>query len=227
MPAGMVSRAPITDPSNWRSTPASRRLARARAASPRSAGVDTRRITRILRDRGRRTRPWPSSPTAALDLEELKARARAWPGLDGMDLAPEVSAASATTGDETPLAPGAGLRHGRRRRAARRGPRLWREAQHPALALASLGCRVTVVPVDATAEEVLALAPDGVVLANGPGDPAATGAYAVPEIRKLVDSGKPGVRHLPRPSDAGRWRWAAGPRRCRSAITAPTTRSRT
>ena len=55
----------------------------------------------------------------------------------------------------------------------------------------SLGCRVTVVPATSTAEDVLALAPDGVLLANGPGDPAATGDYAVPEIRKLVDSGKP------------------------------------
>jgi carbamoyl-phosphate synthase small subunit len=57
--------------------------------------------------------------------------------------------------------------------------------------LASLGCRVTVVPAQTTAEEVMALAPDGVLLSNGPGDPAATGAYAVPEIKKLVDSGKP------------------------------------
>src|SRR5690606_40034063 len=58
-------------------------------------------------------------------------------------------------------------------------------------ALASTGAKITVVPANTKAEEILARKPDGVVLSNGPGDPAATGEYAVPEIRKLVDSGKP------------------------------------
>ena len=69
--------------------------------------------------------------------------------------------------------------------------------------LATAGCKLTVLPATATAEEVLARKPDGVFLSNGPGDPAATGVYAVPEIRKLVDFRPAGVRHLPRASDAG------------------------
>ena len=70
----------------------------------------------------------------------------------------------------------------------RRG--LWRQAQH-LRCLASAGCRVTVVPATATAEEILGHNPDGIFLSNGPGDPAATGVYAVPVIRTLIDSGKP------------------------------------
>lgn len=186
---GMVVRAPVTDPSSWRST---RHLAAWLESLGMAAisGVDTRRIARILRERGAQNAALAYLPEGDLDLEALKARAAAWPGLVGMDLAGEVSC--------------------RQRYAWREGRWSWgrghatHEGDGPHVvtidygvkrnilrSLAALGCRVTVVPATATADEVLALAPDGVLLANGPGDPAATGAYAVPEIKKLVDSGKP------------------------------------
>jgi carbamoylphosphate synthase small subunit len=92
--------------------------------------------------------------------------------------------------------------------------------------LAEEGCRVTVLPASATAEEVLAQRPDGVFLSNGPGDPAATGEYAVPTIREIVGR----ACRLSASAWAIRcWAWPLGePRpRCIRAITAPTTRSRT
>jgi carbamoylphosphate synthase small subunit len=91
--------------------------------------------------------------------------------------------------------------------------------------LADQGCRVTVVPATATAEDILGLnRPDGVFLSNGPGDPAATGEYAVPAIRGARRRRPAGVRHLPRPSDARRSRSAARRRRCTRATTARTIR---
>ena len=186
---GMVVRAPVTEPSNWRST---QHLATwlERHGIAAITGVDTRRITRLLRDRGAQNAALAYRTRRPLDLEDLKQRARSWPGLVGMDLAPEVSTRQRYDCARPPVAAEHRLQHGRGRRAAHRGPRLRGEAQHPALA-SERGCRVTVLPVDAKAEEVLALKPDGVVLANGPGDPAATGSHAVPEIRKLVETGTP------------------------------------
>ena len=73
--------------------------------------------------------------------------------------------------------------------------------------LASAGCDVTVMPATTTAEDVLAQNPDGVFLSNGPGDPAATGVYAVPMIRGVLERRTSGLRHLPRAPDAWRWRW--------------------
>lgn len=186
---GMVVRAPVTDPSSWRAT---RHLAawlesRGIAAI---AGVDTRRITRILRDRGAQNAALAYQPDGRLDLADLKARAAAWPGLVGMDLALEVSCRQRYEWRETRWEWGRG--HGE---GTGDGPHVvavdYGVKRNILRSLASLGCRVTVVPATATAEEVLALEPDGVLLTNGPGDPAATGAYAVPEIKKLVDSGKP------------------------------------
>jgi carbamoyl-phosphate synthase small subunit len=188
---GMVVRTPVTEPSSWRSRD---HLARwlERHGIAAITGVDTRRITRILRDRGAQNAALAYDPEGALDLEDLKRRAREWPGLVGMDLAPEVSARQ---------------RYGWRRRLWRHGegypeagggdegPHVvaidYGVKQNILRSLAERGCRVTVVPADARAEDVMALRPDGVVLANGPGDPAATGEYAVPEIRKLVDAGTP------------------------------------
>ena len=186
---GMVARAPITDPSSWR---ADGRLvdwleSRGLAAI---TGVDTRRVTRILREGGAQNAALAYLPDAELDLDELKARARACPSLEGMDLASEVSARQRYGWDETRWAWGEGYGRGEGR-----GPHVvaidYGVKRNILRSLASLGCRVTVLPATSTADEVLALAPDGVLLANGPGDPAATGEYAVPEIRKLVDSGKP------------------------------------
>ena len=186
---GMVSRAPITAPANWRSTqPLADWLASRGIAA--IGGVDTRRITSILREKGAQNAALAFLPDQELDLEELKARAKAWPGLEGMDLAPEVSCRQRYDWDEARWAWGEGYG-----RSDGSGPHIvaidYGVKRNILRSLASRGCRVTVVPADTSADEVLALAPDGVVLSNGPGDPAATGAYAVPEIKKLVDSGKP------------------------------------
>ena len=90
--------------------------------------------------------------------------------------------------------------------------------------LASAGCRVTVVPATATADDILRHQPDGVFLSNGPGDPAATGDYAVPAIRGVLDARRAAVRHLPRPPVAGPGAGRARPTRWSAAIAAPTSR---
>jgi hypothetical protein len=83
---------------------------------------------------------------------------------------------------------------------------------------------VTVVPANTSADEIKAMKPDGMFLSNGPGDPEATGAYAVPMIRDLLKTRHADIRHLPRPSDAGAGRRRPRRRRCTRAITARTIR---
>jgi carbamoyl-phosphate synthase small subunit len=186
---GMVVRAPITDPANWRST---RHLAAWLESLGIAAisGVDTRRVTRVLRERGAQNAALEYAPDGVINLEALKARAGAWPGLEGMDLALEVSCRQRYEWREGSWRWGEGYHRG-----DGDGPHVvavdYGVKRNILRSLASLGCCVTVVPATATADEVMALAPDGVLLANGPGDPAATGAYAVPDIKRLVESGKP------------------------------------
>ena len=187
---GMVVRTPLTEPSSWRST---RHLAGwlERHGIAAITGVDTRRITRALRQRGAQNAALAHAPDGRLDLDDLKRRAAAWPGLVGMDLAPDVSARQRYDWQQRLWRHGEGsLGSG-----GGEGPHVvaidYGVKQNILRSLAERGARVTVVPHDTTAEAVLALRPDGVVLANGPGDPAATGEYAVPEIRRLVESGTP------------------------------------
>ena len=186
---GMVVRSPITDPANWRSDQHLDRWLDSRGIAA-IGGVDTRRITRILRESGAQNAALAYLPDGALDLEALKARARACPSLEGMDLAAEVSCRQRYEWRETRWAWGQGYGLG-----PEDGPHVvavdYGVKRNILRSLASVGCRVTVVPATSRAEEILGLAPAGVLLANGPGDPAATGVYAVPEIKKLVDSGKP------------------------------------
>jgi len=185
---GLVLRQPITAPANWRS--AKHLDAWLKSLDlPGITGVDTRRLTRLIRDRG-------AAPAGALctgpslDPDALVAAASAWPGLEGMDLAKVVSCAQNYEWDQTRWQLGAGYG-----RAA--APRHHVVAMDFGIkrnilrCLASVGCRVTVVPATATAEEILARRPDGVFLSNGPGDPAATGVYAVPTLQSLIRSGVP------------------------------------
>ena len=186
---GMVVRTPVTEPANWRSTD---HLAvwLERHGIAAITGVDTRRITRILRERGAQNAALAYAPDGKLDVEDLKRRAKLWPGLVGMDLTPEVSARQRYGWRKGLWQLGEGYPEG-----SGDGPHIvaidYGVKQNILRSLAVRGARITVVPHDSTAEDVLALKPDGVVLANGPGDPAATGEYAVPEIRKLVESGTP------------------------------------
>ena len=182
-------RCDVTAPSNWRA-------AQHLDAWLRSmhliglAGVDTRRLTRRIRDRGAPKGCLLHDPERGFDLAALEARARDWPGLEGMDLAKEVTCRQTYHWDETPWAPGAG--YGRLAEPRFHVVAVDYGAKRNILrSLAGLGCRVTVVPADLPAAEILAQEPDGVFLSNGPGDPAATGAYAVPIVKDLLDSGLP------------------------------------
>jgi carbamoyl-phosphate synthase small subunit len=186
---GLVLRAPVTHPSNWR---AAQHLAAwledhgLRAI----AGVDTRRLTRHLRIHGAQNGALAVGPAGSLDPAAVVAAARAHPSMEGQDLAKEVSSRQRYGWAETlwrhPEGYGTGSGTGPRVVAIDYGIK-----RNILRSLAGLDCRLTVLPASATAEEVLAQDPDGVFLSNGPGDPAATGTYAVPEIRKLVDSGLP------------------------------------
>jgi carbamoyl-phosphate synthase small subunit len=186
---GCILRADVTGPSNYRSVERLDQWLKARGITAIS-GVDTRALTARIREKGMPNGVIAHEPSGQFDLDKLKAEAKAWPGLLGLDLVPEVTAGQSYSWNETLWAWGKG--YGRQ--------------EHPDLhvvavdyglkrnilrCLAASGCKVTVVPATASAEEILERKPDGVFLSNGPGDPAATGTYAVPEIKKLIDSGKP------------------------------------
>jgi carbamoyl-phosphate synthase small subunit len=185
---GVVLRAPVTDPSSWRA------LSHLGGWLERQglvgiAGIDTRRLTRRLREAGAQTAALGFDPDGP-DIGQLRAMAAGWPGMVGQDLAAEVSCRQRYTWDETRWRYGDGYGRG-----AASGPHVvaidYGIKRNILRSLASFDLRVTVVPASASAEEILALRPDGVFLSNGPGDPAATGRHAVPEVRKLMASGKP------------------------------------
>ena len=187
--AGMVVRWSPTEPSSWR---AAQHLSDWLARRGRIAigGVDTRRLTRAIRQQGAPHVALSHDPEGNFDPAALVARARGFAGLTGVDLARDVTCPQMYRWDEM-------------RWAWPEGYTRQTQARHKVVAvdygakrnilrcLASAGCEVTVLPATATAEDVLAHSPDGVFLSNGPGDPAATGAYAVPMIRGVLDTGLP------------------------------------
>ncbi|CUX81062.1 MAG: carbamoyl-phosphate synthase small subunit CarA [Roseibaca calidilacus] len=187
--AGMVVKWDPTAPSNWRAqeTLVAWLERRGRICM---GGVDTRRLTRAIRQQGAPHVALAHNPDGVFDLEALVAKARAWKGLVGLDLARDVTCAQSYRWDEM-------------RWAWPKGYTRQTEPKHKVVAidygakrnilrcLASAGCDVTVLPATATAEDVLALNPDGVFLSNGPGDPAATGEYAVPMIRDVLNADLP------------------------------------
>lgn len=186
---GLILRADITDPSNWR---ANRHL----DAWLKSygliglSGVDTRALTRRIRDQGAPNGVVVHAPDGNVDLTAAWRLAAGWPGLKGMDLAKDVTCRQQFGWDESEWALGAG--YGKQTDPKFHVVALDYGAKHNILrCLASAGCKVTVLPATATAEDVLRHQPDGVFLSNGPGDPAATGEYAVPTIQGILASGKP------------------------------------
>ncbi len=181
---GCVLRADVTAPSNFRA-----RLHLeawlARHGLPGIAGIDTRALTRRIRDGGAPNGVLVHAPDGAIDLAAALDEACAWPGLEGMDLAREVTTARSYRWDETTWRLGTG--YGRQAAPRLRVVAIDYGAKRNILrCLAAAGCDVTVVPATSSADEILAHAPDGVFLSNGPGDPAATGVYAVPTIRALL-----------------------------------------
>ncbi|MGE0212240.1 MAG: glutamine-hydrolyzing carbamoyl-phosphate synthase small subunit [Parvibaculaceae bacterium] len=186
---GAVLKAGITGPSNYRATRHLDQWLKARGITA-LAGVDTRALTALIREKGMPNGVIAHDPSGKFDLAALKREAAAWPGLEGMDLAKDVSCLQRYDWDETTWRWGEGF--GRLEKPLHRVVAVDYGLKRNILrCLASAGCQVTVVPATTDADSILAMQPDGVFLSNGPGDPAATGEYAVPAIRKLVDSGRP------------------------------------
>ncbi len=195
---GLVLRTDITDPSNWRAIqPLQDWLVKQNLIG--IAGVDTRALTIRIRDLGAPNGVIAHEPDGKFDLEALRKEAAAWPGLDGMDLALDVTGWK-TYAWEEPV-PGSAFKV---QTEANKAALTLDPASLPHVVtidygvkrnilrcLVSAGCRVTVVPAKASFEEIMALKPDGVFLSNGPGDPAATGVYAVPVIQKILEAGLP------------------------------------
>ncbi len=186
---GCILRAAITDPSNYRSMGHLNEWLKARGIIGIS-GVDTRALTALIREHGMPNAVIAHDEKAQFDLDALKKEAAAWPGIDGMDLAKDVTCGQSYEWDETlwTREDGFGKQENAKFHVVAVDYGLKRNILR---CLASAGCKVTVVPAETSAEDILARKPDGVFLSNGPGDPAATGEYTVPEIRKLVNSDLP------------------------------------
>ncbi|MDJ1016614.1 MAG: glutamine-hydrolyzing carbamoyl-phosphate synthase small subunit [Paracoccaceae bacterium] len=182
---GLVVKWDPTEPSNWRAAgPLTNWLARRGRVG--IGGVDTRRLTRAIRQQGAPHVALAHYPEGNFDLETLLKAAREFSGLVGLDLAKEVTCAQSYRWDETRWSWPEG--YGRQVAPRHKVVAVDYGAKRNILrCLASAGCDVTVLPATATADDVLALSPDGVFLSNGPGDPAATGAYAVPMIKDVLD----------------------------------------
>jgi len=195
---GMVVRQDLTEPSNFRATQHLDQWLKINGRIGLS-GVDTRALTRLIRMAGAPNAVIAHNATGKFDLDALLAKAKGWPGLEGMDLAKEVSATQtygwseglwslgsgyadfskvdkvdATTGKKPKVV---AIDYGIKRNILRN--------------LIDAGADVTVVPAQASFDDIMAHQPDGLFLSNGPGDPAATGEYAVLVIRKWLDTGKP------------------------------------
>jgi carbamoyl-phosphate synthase small subunit len=176
----------FTQPSNFRSRENLDAWLKANQL-PAIAGVDTRALTQFIRDKGAPNGALCVSPSGVFDLPALQALARDWPGLDGMDLAKEVSCTQSYAWDETLWSLGTG--HGKQDKPKFKVVAIDYGAKRNILrCLASAGCDVTVVPANANYDDIMRHAPDGVFLSNGPGDPAATGVYAVPVIQKILEN---------------------------------------
>ncbi|MFC3581606.1 glutamine-hydrolyzing carbamoyl-phosphate synthase small subunit [Sphingomonas hylomeconis] len=236
---GIIVREDVTEPSNFRSV---ERLDAWMAKHGRIglAGIDTRALTKRIRVGGAPNGVIAHSASGDFDIPALLEKARAWPGLEGMDLAKDVTTethygweggiwrlgfgygaspsrvrVSGRSGSQPDLndvghrSPETGLGEGMSATAPSDNvtgppptpPASGRGEEKPHVVaidygakrniyrnLAAAGAKVSVLPATATYDEVMALAPDGIFLSNGPGDPAATGVYAVPVIQRLLET---------------------------------------
>lgn len=186
---GAVIKTDITEPSNYRSTRHFDAWLKHRGIIG-IAGIDTRALTALIREKGLSNAVIAHAPDGNFDIEALKREAAGWNGLVGADLAKDVTTNKSFDWNETPWTWPEGfgeqiepdfhivaVDYGIKRNILR--------------LLADQGCKLTVLPASATGEEILALKPDGVFLSNGPGDPAATGEYAVEAIQKVIEAGIP------------------------------------
>ena len=186
---GVVLREEITPPANWRARGPLDQWLKDRNLIG-IAGVDTRRLVSRIRDQGAPKGCLAFAADGRYDVAHLQGAAVQWPGLEGMDLTGEVSCVEPYEWSETPWTIEGG--YGQAKSPDRHVVCVDYGAKRNILrCLAGLGCRVTVVPARASAASILALRPNGIFLANGPGDPSATSAFAVPVIRELLASGLP------------------------------------
>ena len=188
---GAIFKADITGPSNYRSAEHLNDWLKRRGIVAMS-GIDTRALTAWIRENGMPNAVLAHDPAGVFDLDDLKKRAAGWHGLEGLDLAAESTTAQLVRWDQAPWVWDEGF-----------GTHTAGEADIHIVAIdfgvkrnilrlfSGLGCRITVMPATTSAEDVMAHGPDGIFLSNGPGDPAATGAYAVPVIQKLIETGTP------------------------------------
>ncbi len=197
---GCVVRQDVTEPSNFRNVAPFDQWMKANGRIGIS-GVDTRALTRMIREKGAPNAVIAHDPDGAFDLPALIAKAQAWPGLEGMDLAIQVTGKESRTWDGGVWKLGCGYTttspfdtNGEGGNADAR-PHVvaidYGAKNNIFRNLVKAGAQVSVLPATATLDQVMALKPDGVFLSNGPGDPAATGAYAVPVIRALLDADVP------------------------------------
>ena len=186
---GAIFKADITSPSNYRAAGHLDDWLKRRGIVAMS-GIDTRALTTLIREKGAANAVIAHAPDGRFDLDELKARAAGWPGLVGMDLAKDVSSGQSSPWKQTPWVWNEG--YGEQDSTTMHVVAVDFGVKRSLLRLlAGLGARVTVVPARTSAEDILAMKPDGVFLSNGPGDPAATGEYAVPVIRDLLKTDLP------------------------------------
>ena len=186
---GLVLREDVTSPANWRARSSMHHWLTARNLIG-ITGIDTRRLTSRIRDQGAPKGCIAFAPNGRYDVAHLQSAAAHWHGLEGMDLTGEVSCVESYEWTQTPWSIEGGY-------GQTRSPDLhvvcvdYGIKRNILRCFAGLGCRVTVVPARTSAASILAHQPDGIFLANGPGDPSATSVYAVPVIRELIASGVP------------------------------------
>ncbi len=186
---GLIVREDVTEPSNWRSVQHFDEWLKS-YNMPGIAGVDTRALTRRIRDAGAPNGLIAVSQSGTFDLDALYAELQKFPGLEGLDLAKDVSCTQSYHWDEALWELGKG--YGKQENPQYKVVAIDYGAKRNILrCLASAGCDVTVVPANATTEDILSHNPDGVFLSNGPGDPQATGEYAVPVIKALIEKNIP------------------------------------
>jgi carbamoyl-phosphate synthase small subunit len=187
---GVVLAATITEPANWRATRSLDAWLKAQGVVG-ITGVDTRALTAVIRDGGMPNAIVAHSPSGEFDRDALLARAAGLPSMEGLDLVPGVTSDAAVAWGEGAWSLRDGYVQGEGVNRHHVVAIDYGVKRNILRLLTDVGCKVTVVPASASAQDIMALKPDGVFLSNGPGDPAATGAYAVPVIREILD------RHVP------------------------------
>ena len=186
---GAILRADITEPSNYRSSRHLDAWLEARNIVA-MCGIDTRALTNFIRENGSQNAVIAHNADGVFDIDALKAKASSWAGLEGLDLAKDVSTAQTYQWTEGSWTLENGFSHGNTQAYHIVAIDYGTKANILRL-FADLDARITVVNAQTSAADILAHKPDGVFLSNGPGDPAATGAYAVPVIREIIASNLP------------------------------------